>query len=251
MVLDKGYRVYLRAPKTAPGAAPASFAVPAPAYVGKSGTAAEIAARNRIPVDDFCRWNGVTPNMVLDKGERIFLKDTHVSAVISGFGFASPVAPVSATVAGAVPATDPAPAAPVPLPKATLTAIPQSPASSPVPLAGSGPAGAPTMMPATAAYQEPLKPTVSAEPLHPVLPVVEQWKLSPGSLRSQVAEWCAAAGYTLVWQGETDYEMESFASYRGGFEEGVNQLFNGLQRAGFPLRITVYRGNNVLEVAEN
>jgi LysM repeat protein len=238
-VLERGEPVYLRAPQpSAPGAgtvpASAPFTVPAPAFVDRSGTAAEIAARNRVPVAEFCRWNGVTPNMVLDKGERIFLQDTHVSAVISGF--VPPMVEPSRSEPASSPAAVPLPdAVPVSLPGA-VPAVLQAPQVA-EPLDGSGPVGV---------------PVVSGKPSPAVaVPFVEQWKIAPGSLRSQIAEWCATAGYTLVWQAETDYEMESYAGFRGGFEEGVNQLFGSLQRAGFPLRITIYKGNQTLEVAEN
>ncbi|MDR2744446.1 MAG: TcpQ domain-containing protein [Desulfovibrio sp.] len=78
-----------------------------------------------------------------------------------------------------------------------------------------------------------------------------RWEISPGSLRGQINGWTARAGYTLVWHTDRDFEMSSYTAYRGDFVEAVKQLFSGLQRAGYPLRITIYKGNQTLEITEN
>ena len=58
-----------------------------------------------------------------------------------------------------------------------------------------------------------------------------------------------APGYQLVWNADTDLDMQSRASFRGNFVAAITQLFEGwLHAAGFLLRATLYPANNVLEV---
>ena len=40
-------------------------------------------------------------------------------------------------------------------------------------------------------------------------------------------------------------------SHYANAEEAVKDLFTGLQRGGHALRVTIYQGNNVVEVAED
>ena len=86
--------------------------------------------------------------------------------------------------------------------------------------------------------------TIVAEPMLP------EWQLTPGSLHVQLEEWGKRGGYQLVWNADTDLDMQSRASFRGNFIGAVTQLFEGLHAAGFPLRATLYPANNVLEVGD-
>ena len=83
--------------------------------------------------------------------------------------------------------------------------------------------------------------TIVAEPVS-----LPEWRLSQGSLRTQLDVWANQ----LVWNADTDLDMQSSASFRGNFVAAVTQLFEGLHAAGFPLRATFYPSNNVLEVSD-
>ena len=83
--------------------------------------------------------------------------------------------------------------------------------------------------------------TIVAEPVS-----LPEWHLSQGSLRTQLDVWANRASWQLVWNADTDLDMQS----RANFVAAVTQLFEGLHAAGFPLRATFYPSNNVLEVSD-
>lgn len=83
--------------------------------------------------------------------------------------------------------------------------------------------------------------TIVAEPVS-----LPEWRLSQGSLRTQLDVWANQ----LVWNADTDLDMQSRATFRGNFVAAVTQLFEGLHAAGFPLRATFYPSNNVLELSD-
>ena len=87
--------------------------------------------------------------------------------------------------------------------------------------------------------------TIVAEPVS-----LPEWHLSQGSLRTQLDVWASRASWQLIWNADTDLDMQASASFRGNFVAAVTQLFEGLHAAGFPLRATFYPPNNVLEVSD-
>ena len=87
--------------------------------------------------------------------------------------------------------------------------------------------------------------TIVAEPVS-----LPEWRLSQGSLRTQLDVWANRASWQLIWNADTDLDMQSRATFRGNFIAAVTQLFEGLHAAGFPLRATFYPSNNVLEVSD-
>ena len=87
--------------------------------------------------------------------------------------------------------------------------------------------------------------TIVAEPVS-----LPEWQLSQGSLRTQLDVWANRASYQLVWNADTDLDMQSRATFRGNFIAAVTQLFEGLHAAGFPLRAIFYPANSVLEVSD-
>ena len=106
--------------------------------------------------------------------------------------------------------------------------------------------------------ETPATPQVEAAPI-PTSPAVTivaepvslpEWRLSQGSLRTQLDVWANRASWQLVWNADTDLDMQSRATFRGNFVAAVTQLFEGLHAAGFPLRATFYPSNNVLEVSD-
>lgn len=322
--------VYADAPKLESRPLPESVAMPAKSAavpqhaVNSKSTAAKIAKRNSVPVADFCRWNGVTPDTVLESGRKVYLSEPASSAPSAPLlASAAPISQASSapvTPVAAVPISAPiAPVAANPAPApAPMPAAPQAPAptlvASAAPVSVSSPSSTPVMRDAstirpipvvvTTSEAAPLpvaKPVAEEKPLPPVLPEPavkplpekplplaeskkpssqaapitpiaaapvsaplpkddgiheayvpqSEWSIEPGTLRAQITAWTARAGYQLVWKASHDYDMDSHARFQGDFVGAVKNLFTGLQHAGFPLRVTLYKGNNVMEVSEN
>lgn len=110
----------------------------------------------------------------------------------------------------------------------------------------------------TNTLETPATPQVEAAPI-PASPAVTivaepvslpEWRLSQGSLRTQLDVWANRASWQLIWNADTDLDMQSRATFRGNFIAAVTQLFEGVHAAGFPLRATFYPSNNVLEVSD-
>ena len=104
-----------------------------------------------------------------------------------------------------------------------------------------------TATPKVEATSIPASPAVTIVAESVSLP---EWQLSQGSLRTQLDVWASRASYQLVWNADTDLDMQSRATFRGNFVAAITQLFEGLHAAGFPLRATLYPANNVLEVSD-
>ncbi|MGE4538401.1 MAG: TcpQ domain-containing protein [Desulfovibrio sp.] len=286
-------------------------------------TAAKIAKRNRISVEEFCRLNDVAPDTIIPAGRRVLLHEPHEPAVAlmplpeparasspseSRQSKFTPIrttaadTPTPATIQPAVsvkpvetssvpvkapepaPAVSSPPAAPSPVSRllsenaapvkpaanspVTVLPAPAAPATvppaQPAPLPGqtsmpaSAPSGpAPTVTPAAApqvpnpAPAVPPGQTPASPPPAPPAPPAPNWNIAPGSLHAQLEHWAMRAHYQLIWKATHDFELEARADFEGDFETVIKQLFAGLHRGGHALRVTLYRGNNVLEVAEN
>ena len=194
-----------------------------------SSTAREIARRNRVPVEDFCAWNKVTPGETLPKGAHVYLRKPS-SSTVAGTPAASPVpaaqsAPVAQVALARVPALEPAPVKQA-LAELTPSKVGQQ-AEQPAPK-----------------LSEPELSQKEAPPLP------EAWAVRPGGLQEQVATWCQRSSYQLAWKASHDYRLESHAAFQGTFLGAVQKLFSGLHKHGVPLRVTLYEENKVLEVVE-
>ena len=139
------------------------------------------------------------------------------------------------------------------------SAAPSQPESPVVATALADAAATSKSAPATTnTLETPATPQVEAAPI-PASPAVTivaepvslpEWRLSQGSLRTQLDVWANRASWQLIWNADTDLDMQSRATFRGNFVAAVTQLFEGLHAAGFPLRATFYPSNNVLEVSD-
>ena len=132
----------------------------------------------------------------------------------------------------------------------------------------------PPQISSKAATSAPAKPIVhSAAPATPTAPFMapaaatlpppvlidspqhtqeQQWAISRGQmLRIQMEAWASAGGYSLVWNAINDYEMKSSATFKGSFIDAIRSLFAALQSNGLALRVTIYQGNNVIEISEH
>jgi hypothetical protein len=221
------------------------------------GTAARIAKRNRIAAAEFCRLNNVKPDTVLQVGRRVYLHAPAPMPVTAS----APQATLPVGAGDRQPkslAVQTASSVPIPVPSAAF-AKPYEPAPAPetVPARPSDPAPIP---PATAA---PVPASPVQEALAEYAPSVglgedfssavstPSWNIEPGSLHVQLETWALRAHYQLIWKAMHDFEMEARAKFNGEFVGAIQQLFAGLHRSGHALRVTVYQGNNVIEVAED
>lgn len=205
------------------------------------GTAAKIAKRNRIAVTDFCRLNNVKPDTVLQVGWRVYL---HAPAPM----------PVTASTPQAPRPVGAGDRQPKPLVVQTPSPAP-APASSAASAKPSELAPAPTVAPVPASpVQEALAelaPSAGLDADVSSAVSTPNWNIEPGSLHAQLETWALRAQYQLIWKATHDFEMEARAKFNGEFVGVIQQLFAGLHRGGHALRVTVYQGNNVIEVAED
>lgn len=81
-------------------------------------------------------------------------------------------------------------------------------------------------------------------------PAANEWVLAPGSLKRQVVSWAARAGYSVVWQADTDLYMNAGARFAGSFAQAIRALFEGLHAAGAPYTAHLFHGNHVLHVGD-
>ena len=245
--------------------------------VTKPGTAAAVARRYGVPVRDFCRWNNVGAGAMLIEGYQVYLSEPPAGTI--------PVAaenPVPAGVAAGTPeATLPAPvpasttlpahtSAKLSLPSAapqkteTISYTPVAAPTPPAPLApvAKGPGGVspvPSPMSSTpsgdtaAAVPASLPADAEIVPIsNPAGMGVRSWKIVKGEmLKAQLERWASDAGYTLIWSAHNDYEMQSDSTFTGPFKDAVKAFFGALQSNGHALRVTIFEGNNVMEVSEH
>ena len=150
----------------------------------------------------------------------------------------TPSAPATTQSAVAAPVSSESPVVATALADAAATSK-SAPATTNTPAPPATPKVEATSIPASPAV------TIVAEPVS-----LPEWHLSQGSLRTQLDVWASRASWQLIWNADTDLDMQSSASFRGNFVAAVTQLFEGLHAAGFPLRATFYPSNNVLEVSD-
>lgn len=252
-----------------PGAKPGSELPTVPAHdagvpVRSKSTAARIAKRNKVPVAEFCRLNNVKPDTVLEIGRMVFLRGPVSPAT------AQAVPPASS---GDRPSKPLASSTPAPTPNPVALPAPVSAPPSVAKPAEAGLAAAKPVDPTPISAGNPIPASAPAVPVAPASPVQEalaelapsqgnsdaapsavpapSWIIEPGSLHSQLDSWAIKAQYQLVWKAKHDFELEARAKFDGDFVGAIKQLFAGLHRGGNPLRVTVYQGNNVVEVAED
>ncbi|WP_407844109.1 TcpQ domain-containing protein [Desulfovibrio falkowii] len=217
-----------------------------PYTVRSTATAAKIAKRNKVPVADFCRWNNVDPQDSLHAGRRVYLKEPGIISTAPVTQHPEPTvaaAVATPTVFTPVAVARPEPLSPMPKPMDEM--------KPPAPTISEKVAPEPAPLPVVAAVPHPLTLESVAPPLTDTPAAPEIWNITPGTLRVQLTAWASVAGYQIIWKTDHDYDIEAHANFKGNFLSAVEQLFSGLQRVGSPLRVTLYKGNNVMEVLEN
>lgn len=248
--------------------------------VSRTATAAAVARRSGVPVDDFCRWNNVGPNAMLIEGYQVYLSEPPAGTI--PVAAENPVpAGVAATLPAPVPASTTLPAhtsaklsLPSAAPQKTETisytppvssapvAAPVTPPAPPAPVAESRESVSPVSSPAPAST--PSGGTAAAVPASlsadaEIVPIsnpagmgVRSWEIVKGEmLKAQLERWATDAGYTLIWSAHNDYEMQSDSTFTGPFKDAVKAFFGALQSNGHALRVTIFEGNRVMEVSEH
>ena len=77
------------------------------------------------------------------------------------------------------------------------------------------------------------------------------WAVMAGSsLKATLERWSDVAGWTLVWDNRSDFQLRASATFRGGYEEAVGALIDGIYLSNPGFTATLYRGNKVLHVQE-
>lgn len=77
------------------------------------------------------------------------------------------------------------------------------------------------------------------------------WAVMAGSsLKATLERWSEVAGWTLVWDNRSDFQLRASATFQGGFEESVGALIDGIYLTNPGFSATLYRGNRVLHVQE-
>ena len=252
--------------------------------VTKSGTAATVARRYGVPVKDFCRWNNVGAGATLITGYQVYLSEPPAGTIPVAAENPVPAGVAAGTPEASLPAPVPASTTlpahtsaklslPSAAPQKTETisytppvssapvAAPVTPPAPPAPVA-EGPRVSPVSSPVPTST--PSGDTASAVPASlpadaEIIPVsnpagmgVRSWEIVKGEmLKAQLERWASDAGYTLIWSAHNDYEMQSAATFNGSFQAAVKAFFGALQSGGHALRVTIFEGNNVMEVSEH
>lgn len=193
------------------------------AIIGKAGTAREVAQRYKLDPIKFCAWNQVGTNAWLADGYEVYLEEPPAGTIVVANITASPNDPyIGSGKKYVLPETSQS------LPVQQIAPVSVAQPAHPV----SAPAGPEN---STAPVSEP-----SAEAFC--------FSLRPGTLSSQLNEWCVRAGYSLVWKIDDDYEITSFSAFGSDFQKSLVALFQSLMESGEPLRATVYERNHIVEV---
>lgn len=74
------------------------------------------------------------------------------------------------------------------------------------------------------------------------------WKLVPGSLYEQLQDWCAKAGYQLVWESESDFILNARTTVYGPFQDAVRQVITSMNNNRHSIFARLY-DNRVLVVS--
>lgn len=78
---------------------------------------------------------------------------------------------------------------------------------------------------------------------------VKGWvAMSGSSLKDTLEGWGRVAGWTVVWDSDTDYILGASASFPGTFEEAVGGLIDSIYINNPEINAKLHSGNNVLRI---
>ena len=76
-----------------------------------------------------------------------------------------------------------------------------------------------------------------------------RWRVERGSsLFNTLSQWAADAGWSLIWNVDTTYQILSTATFSGDFISAVKQLFSSSGMQYIDVYLNFYTGNKVLLV---
>lgn len=77
------------------------------------------------------------------------------------------------------------------------------------------------------------------------------WAVIKGSsLKATLEGWCREAGWELIWDSSSDYQLGASAAFHEGFEQAVAHLIDSIYINNPEITATLYRGNKVLHIQE-
>lgn len=77
------------------------------------------------------------------------------------------------------------------------------------------------------------------------------WAAIKGAwLKATLEGWCREAGWDLIWDSTTDYQLGASAAFHEDFEGAVTHLIDSIYINNPEITATLYRGNKVLHIEE-
>lgn len=185
--------------------------------VHTEASAANVAKRNDVSVQNFCDWNDIEPSEILHVGTPVYLWQPKLTLTHVFLPESKPEAL-----------------------QASSTQV-----SSPVNILTSK-----TLSEQVIPQKKKTENSISESTLPPISEPLKNWSLRKGGLQDQLGVWAERADYQLVWNAEHDYYMEIEATFKGSFLTAMQKLVSGLNAKGNPLRAKLYESNKVLEIFE-
>ncbi len=202
--------------------------------VKKPTKAGKLADRLGLRRRDFFDWNNFGANAELGEGYVVFVSKPDPGTIPVAQGNSTP--PLPAPMEAKSPKSG------------SSVTTPQPSATASTPLTGT---------PAAVTTSAPLPvEDMSAKnnPLFSVAPTdyAKSWEILGGTmLKTNMENWAALAGYSLVWNPANDYELRSSATFYGDYIQAMKEFFAQLQASGLALRVNIYQGNHVTEISDN
>lgn len=77
------------------------------------------------------------------------------------------------------------------------------------------------------------------------------WAVIKGSsLKATLEGWSREAGWDLIWDSSSDYQLGASAAFHEDFESAVAHLIDSIYIENPELTATLWRGNKVLHIQE-
>lgn len=74
----------------------------------------------------------------------------------------------------------------------------------------------------------------------------------PGVMLHQtLSTWAEAAGWTVSWESNYDYQIEADATFSGDFVDATTKLVSAMKNARPTIAVDFYKGNNVVVISNN
>lgn len=85
----------------------------------------------------------------------------------------------------------------------------------------------------------------------PVIKKNGAWAVIKGAyLKATLEGWCREAGWDLIWDSSSDYQLGASAAFHEDFEGAVTHLIDSIYINNPEITATLYRGNKVLHIEE-